>query len=94
MIIVSGEIYVDPTDRDDYLEERRDVIETARRSTGCVDFYLTADPLEPDRINVYEQWESAAAVEEFRGSGPSSEQTAAIQDASVFQHEVASSERL
>jgi quinol monooxygenase YgiN len=94
MIIVSGEVYVDPTDRDDYLEERRDVIEAARDSAGCVDFYLTADPLEPGRINVYEQWESAAAVEEFRGSGPSSEQTAAIQDASVFQHEVASSERL
>lgn len=94
MIIVSGEIRVDPTARDDYLEDCRDVIETARRATGCVDFHLTADPLEPGRINVYERWESTTAVEEFRGSGPSATQTAAIQDITVFQHEVASSERL
>lgn len=94
MIIVSGEIRVDPTDRDDYLEDCRDVIETARHSPGCVDFHLTADPLESGRINVYEQWESVAAVEEFRGSGPSAKQTAAIQDATVFQHEIASSEQL
>lgn len=94
MIIVSGTIRVDPTDRDEYLEECRDVIETARRATGCIDFYLTADPLEPGRINVYEQWESIAAVEEFRGSGPSSNQTAVIQDVTVFQHEIASSEQL
>lgn len=94
MIIVSGEIYVEPTDRETYLEDCREVIEGARRRAGCVDFYLTADPLEPGRINVYEQWESAAAVEEFRGSGPSSKQTATIEDTAVFQHEIASSEPL
>jgi quinol monooxygenase YgiN len=55
---------------------------------------LAADPLERDRINVYEQWESVEAVEAFRGSGPSSEQTASIRDAQVFQHDVASSAKL
>ena len=37
---------------------------------------------------------SAAAVEAFRGSGPSDDQGAAIRSAAVFQHEVASSEAL
>jgi hypothetical protein len=50
--------------------------------------------LEPDRINVFEQWESVEAVEAFRGSGPSEEQQTAIRDARVFQHELASSQRL
>lgn len=94
MIIVSGQLSVDEADRDAYLRGCREVIEAARRSVGCIDFYLSADPIEPDRINVYEQWESVEAVEAFRGSGPSSEQMAAIRDARVFQHEVATSTKL
>jgi quinol monooxygenase YgiN len=94
MIIVSGALYVDNADRDSFLEGCRDVIGAARAADGCVDFHLAADPIDPDRINVYEQWESVEAVESFRGSGPSSEQSAAIRDARVFQHEVASSTKL
>ncbi len=94
MIIVSGALYVDEADRDSYLQGCRGVIIAARASDGCIDFHLAADPIEPGRINVYEQWESVDAVESFRGSGPSSEQTAAIRDARMFQHEVASSTKL
>lgn len=94
MIIVAGRLYVDPGERQAYLDGCRTVIEQARRAPGCVDFHLTADPLEPGRINVYEQWESVADVEAFRGSGPSSEQAATIDDAQVFQHEIASTQRL
>lgn len=94
MIIVSGKLYVDPADRGAYLDSCRVVIELARQAADCLDFHLSADPIEPDRINVYEQWESVGAVEAFRGSGPSSEQAADIRDAAVFQHEVAASTRL
>jgi quinol monooxygenase YgiN len=94
VIIVSGELEVDAADRDAYLEACREVIVAARRSPDCHAFYLAADPIEPGRINVYEQWDSVAAVEAFRGSGPSSEQTAAIRDARVDQHEVATTTRL
>ena len=94
MIIVSGSLYVDEADRDSYLAGCMEVIVAARTFAGCGDFHLAADPVEPDRINVYEQWESVDAVEAFRGSGPSSEQTTAIRDAQVTQHEVASSKRL
>ena len=94
MIIVSGKLYVAPADRDAYLGECRQIIELARRKPGCVDFHLSADPIEPGRINVFEQWESVADVESFRGSGPSSQQTAAIREAAVFQHEIDSSVRL
>jgi quinol monooxygenase YgiN len=94
MIIVSGTLHVAPADRGAYLEECRKIIELARTKPGCVDFHLSADPIEPGRINVFEQWESVADVEAFRGSGPSSQQTAAIRDAAVFQHEINSSIRL
>jgi quinol monooxygenase YgiN len=94
MIIVSGSIYVDEAERDGYLAGCREVIVAARKAEGCHDFHLSADPIEADRINVYEQWESVPAVEAFRGSGPSDEQTATIRDARVFQHEVAGSTTL
>jgi len=94
MLIVSGSLYVDPSRRQDYLESCRVVIDLARQAPGCLDFHLSADPVEPGRINVYEQWESVADVEAFRGSGPSEEQGVALLDAAVFQHEVASSQRL
>jgi quinol monooxygenase YgiN len=94
MIIVSGALYVDPAERDAYLHECLMATTAARASKGCIDFHLSPDPLVPGRINVYEQWESVADVEAFRGGGPSGEQAAAINDAQVFQHEVASSVRL
>jgi quinol monooxygenase YgiN len=94
MIIVSGPIHVDPTERDAYLTGCRSVIEWARKAPGCLDFHLAADPIDESRINVYEQWESVAAVEAFRGSGPSDDQSAAIRSAAVFQHEIASSQAL
>ena len=92
--IVSGIIRVDEAERDHYLAGCLEVVVAARATEGCIDFHISADPIESDRINVYEQWESVAAVEAFRGSGPSDEQAAAIRDASVWQHEVASSARL
>jgi len=91
MLIVSGKLYVDAEERRPYLEACRSVIEQARRSRGCIDFHLSADPLESDRINVYEQWESVTDVDAFRGSGPDADQATAIVAAQVAQYEVASS---
>src|SRR4051812_41736424 len=78
--IVSGIIRVDEAERDRYLAGCLEVVVAARAREGCIDFHISADPIESDRINVYEQWESVAAVEAFRGSGPSDEQAAAIRD--------------
>lgn len=94
MIIVSGKLYVDADDRGAYLAGCREVIEQARAQAGCLDFHLTGDPLEAGRINVFEAWESAEALEAFRGAGPSSSQTARIRGAQVFQHVVASTTQL
>ena len=90
MIIVSGWLRVDAAHRDEYLASCVPVIEAARTTEGCHDFHLTADPIEPERINVFEQWTSADAVEAFRGSGPEAGQQSMVIDAHVEQHEIAS----
>ena len=88
MVIVAGHLVIDPEERDHYLAGCVDVVRQARHAPGCLDFSLSADLLEPGRVNIYERWESQAAVEAFRGSGPSDEQGAAIRAASVAEFDI------
>lgn len=88
MVIVAGHVVVDPTARDEYLSGCVNVVRQARRAAGCLDFALSADLVDPGRVNIFERWESPAAVEAFRGSGPSDEQGAAIVSASVAEYDV------
>ena len=90
MIIVSGWLRTHPEGRAVYLDACRPVIEAARAAPGCVDYHLTADPLDPERINVFEQWENAESVDQFRQAGPDAEMAEAILAANVQQHEIAS----
>lgn len=89
MVIVAGQLFVDPARREAYLAGCVDVVEQARRAAGCLDFALTADLIDPGRINVFERWDTREAVEAFRGSGPSDEQGAEIIAASVAEYDIA-----
>ena len=86
MVIVAGHLVVDPEEREAYLEGCREVVELARRTEGCLDYALSADVLDPGRINVFERWESLEALEEFRGNGVQGEQAAAIRAAQVSEY--------
>ena len=89
MVIVAGYLLVDPTRRDSYLAGCVAVVEQARAAPGCLDFAITADLIDLGRVNIFERWESQAAVEAFRGSGPSDEQGAAIRSAAVAEYDIA-----
>ncbi|MEO3824716.1 antibiotic biosynthesis monooxygenase family protein [Actinomadura sp. B10D3] len=89
MVIVAGHIVVDPQQRETYLASSVNVVELARHAPGCLDFAISADLVDAGRINIFERWESQAAVEAFRGSGPSDEQSAAMLAASVAEYDVA-----
>ncbi|HSL56504.1 MAG TPA: VOC family protein [Acidimicrobiales bacterium] len=91
MIIVAGTLRVDPAGRDRFLQDHFTVTLDARSAEGCIDFHLTADPFEPDVVRVFERWTSAAAVERFRGSDPSSPSAVPVRAADVHQHDVAAS---
>ncbi len=85
MIIVSGRITLRPGGRDEFLARSREAMQQARRTPGCGDFVVAADPLEPDRVNVYEEWESEQALHAFREDGPGDDLSALIVDAQVSQ---------
>ena len=94
MVIVAGHVTVEPGQREGYLAGCVAVVEQARASNGCLDFAISADLLDPARINVFERWESQAAVETFRGSGPSDEQGATIQSASMTEYDISATRSL
>jgi len=89
MVIVAGHITVEARQRDAYLAGCVSVVEQARRADGCLDFTITADLLDSGRVNVFERWESQAAVEAFRSGGPSDDQSAAMLSASVAEYDIA-----
>jgi quinol monooxygenase YgiN len=90
MIIVSGRIFVRPGARPGFLASSAEAVAQARRYPGCRDFVVAADPLEPDRVNVYEEWESEEALLAFRGTGPGEDLGVSILRADVFRHVVSS----
>jgi quinol monooxygenase YgiN len=91
VLIVAGKIHVTPGRRDAFVAASIEAVAAARRAPGCLDFSVAADPIEPDRVNVYERWESAAELEAFRGEGPSADLSSDIVSADVQRHEVSSS---
>ena len=94
MLIVAGYLVVDPSQRDGYLEDCQAVVRQARKSPGCLDFAISADLIEPDRIDIFERWESRVALDEFRGSGASDEQQGSIVSASVCEYDVGNEQPL
>ncbi|HST42254.1 MAG TPA: antibiotic biosynthesis monooxygenase family protein [Conexibacter sp.] len=56
MLIIAGHLTVDPADRDTYVADCATAVALARRAPGCLDYALTADTLDPSRVNVYERW--------------------------------------
>jgi quinol monooxygenase YgiN len=92
-VIVCGHLTVAPEARAGYLQGCAGVVRAARAAPGCLDFAIGADLIEPGRINVFERWDSRAAVEAFRGDGPSDEQNAALLDASVAEYDVSGAAR-
>ena len=89
MVIVAGHITFDPEQRDSYLAGFMSVVEKARRAEGCLDFAATADLIDAGRVNLFERWESQAAVKDFRRSAPRHKQRAPILSASVAEYDIA-----
>jgi quinol monooxygenase YgiN len=89
MVIVAGHITVDPEQRESYLAGCMSVVQKARRADGCLDFAITADLIDPGRVNIFERWESQPAVKTFRRNGPRNKQRTAMLSVSVAEYDIA-----
>lgn len=59
MLIIAGTFEVDPAQRDEFIAGREAGMRESRAEAGCIDYVLSADPIEPGRVYLFERWESA-----------------------------------
>ena len=101
-VLVTGTFDLAPEDRDDFLRGREEGMRRSRAEDGCVAYVFAADPLEPGRVILFEQWESeealaahAAAMREARADAPAPAADAPppvkVLASSILKHVVASS---
>lgn len=83
MIIVCGHLRAMPGRRQRLLELSASAVAQARTTPGCFDYAVSADLLDPDRVNVFERWETAAALTAFRNDGPGEDMSALIESFAV-----------
>jgi quinol monooxygenase YgiN len=92
MLIIAGNLIVDPADRAAFLASNGDVVEQARRAPGCLDFVQAADPLDPSRINIFERWDNEGHLLAFRGAGEPASDSPPVISADVKRYVISSVE--
>lgn len=91
MVIISGRVYIDEDKRDEYVAQFSDLMARARNHPGCLDLVIAADPLEADRINNYEAWESEEALEKWRKAADAPNLSFDEERSEVQKHQVSGS---
>jgi quinol monooxygenase YgiN len=66
MIIIVGHELVDAAKRDGVVDAHRDLVSRARAFDGCTHVAITADSVDPERINSVEVWRDAEVLEQWR----------------------------
>jgi quinol monooxygenase YgiN len=56
MIIIAGYSLTDADKRDAAVDAFAGMVERARKQDGCLDLSISADSVDPDRINLFECW--------------------------------------
>jgi quinol monooxygenase YgiN len=96
MIIIAGALWVAAEQRDAYLARDAAVVAHARSVPGCLDFALSADAVDPRRINVFERWTDDEVLERFRNGdfGGATDRSAqpAIEAAEVAKFRISATE--
>lgn len=80
MIIVVGHLVVPAEHREAHLASSRTAVEAARQAPGCQHFAVSADDLDPSRVNVAEVWASRSDLDAFRSRDSDGD------DADLFSH--------
>jgi quinol monooxygenase YgiN len=65
-VIIAGYMLVDEDERDGYVDAHSDLVTRARAFDGCVDLAITADTVDPRRVNTLEVWDSAEVLDAWR----------------------------
>jgi quinol monooxygenase YgiN len=66
MIIIAGYTLTEAHKRDAAVEAFAGMVERARKYDGCLDLSISADSVDPDRINLLECWRDQQSLNAWR----------------------------
>lgn len=87
-ILVAGKLTIKPGHRDDFVRRSQEYVSQARTHPSCGDFSVSPDPLDASRVNIFEKWDSATAMQDFRNSGPESDIFSLVESFEIQEYEV------
>jgi len=87
-IIVAGKLKLKPGKRDEFVQKSIDAILQAREIDDCEDFSVSADPIDDNRVNIFEKWKSRTSLDDFRRSGPDNDSFTLVESFDVTEYEI------
>ncbi|WP_052216248.1 putative quinol monooxygenase [Sphingomonas sp. ERG5] len=66
MIIIAGYTRTAAEARDNAVAAHAPMVARARIHHGCLDLAISADAIDPERINVFERWADQASLDAWR----------------------------
>ena len=63
MLIVAGSFEFAPGDRDEFLTQRTPAMVATRQELGCLEYVMSADPVDATRVVLFERWADQAAFD-------------------------------
>jgi len=63
VVIVGGAFVIEPDRRQEFLTGRLDAMRASRAEPGCLEYTLSADPIDPSRVVLFERWASQEALD-------------------------------
>ena len=66
MIILAGYTRTDAEKRDSAVKAFRGLVGRARAYDGCLDFSISADAIDPERVNLFECWRDQTTLDAWR----------------------------
>jgi heme-degrading monooxygenase HmoA len=91
MLIIAGHYQVPKARRDEYVAAHADLVSRGRAHPGCIDLAIAPDPVDEARVNMFEIWESEAALGVWRKACDPPRTGIDIKGAEVRKHLVARS---
>ena len=88
MLIIAGYLEVDPKRRDEFVAAHQDLLRRGRAAPGCLDLAISADPLNPSRVNNFERWESREHLDAWRKVAAAPDTGISIMNGSMMEYRV------
>ncbi|CAN7430811.1 antibiotic biosynthesis monooxygenase [Bosea sp. LjRoot90] len=66
MIIIAGYTLTEADKRDAAVAAHAEMVARARQHEGCLDLSISADSVDPERINIFERWRDHQPLDAWR----------------------------